>query len=166
MLSYMLYDCNQSVVLLEKELHVLQDYITLERMKCKGRLDVNLQITGDYKNKLIAPLLLLHFLENSIKYSTEQVIDQPWISMIISIHGAKLSFRLTGSKADNDTLLLTDESEDLGDLRKRLDALYPQRYELLLLKEEDIYMTSLELELEVISINKSSEKFIEQPILT
>ncbi|WP_157604480.1 sensor histidine kinase [Solitalea canadensis] len=166
MLSYMLYDCNQSVVLLEKELNVLQDYIALEKMKCKGRLDVNLQITGDYKNKLIAPLLLLHFLENSIKYSTEQAIKHPWISVIISIHETKLSFKLTGSKSNDEIIPGTGEPEDLYDLRKRLDALYPQRYELLLLKEEDIYMISLALELEVISINSPSEKFIGEPILT
>lgn len=166
MLSYMLYDCNQSMVLLEKELNVLQDYITLERMKAKGRLDVHLQISGYSRGKLIAPLLLLPFLENSIKCSTEQAIDQPWISVTISIHGTKLSFKLTGSKSKDDSLLLTDEPEDLGDLRKRLEALYPQKHELLILSEEDIYMTSLELDLEIISMNKTSEKFMEQPILT
>lgn len=166
MLSYMLYDCNQSMVLLEKELNVLQDYITLERMKAKGRLDVHLQIAGDSMGKLIAPLLLLPFLENSIKCSTEQAIDQPWISVTISIHGTKLSFKLTGSKSKDDALLLTDEPEDLGDLRKRLEALYPQKHELLILSDEDIYMTSLELDLEIISMNKTSEKFMEQPMLT
>lgn len=166
MLSYMLYDCDQSMVLLEKELNVLQDYITLEKMKAKGRLDVHLQITGDYKDKLIAPLLLLPFLENSIKYGTEQAIEQPWISVVISIHEAKLTFKLTGSKSGDETLLLIDESENLCDLRKRLEVLYPQKHELLILSEEDIYMISLELDLEVISINKTSEKRIEQPILT
>ena len=166
MLSYMLYECNQSVVLLEKELHMLQDYITLEKLKSKGRLDVHLQITGESKDKLIAPLLLLPFIENSIKHSTEQTIDQPWISVIINIHETKLSFKLTGSKSGDETFLLIDESEDLGDLRKRLEALYPQKHKLNVLIEEDIYMTSLDLDLEVISVNEASEQFMGQPVLT
>src|SRR5688572_24063794 len=45
-LSYMLYECNEKEVPLEKEIRLTEDYITLDKMRYGNKLEVNMQVKG------------------------------------------------------------------------------------------------------------------------
>src|SRR6185436_3871332 len=59
MLRFMIYECNQPQVSLAKELKMIQDYVTLEKIRYGNRLDVQIDLPPYTENLLIAPLLLL-----------------------------------------------------------------------------------------------------------
>ncbi len=61
----MIYESNVPFIALEKEISLLQEYITLEQLRYGDRLDISVTINGDIKNKQIAPLLLLPFIDKS-----------------------------------------------------------------------------------------------------
>ena len=67
-LKYMIYDCEAPLVPLEEELKMIEDYIGLEKVRYGKRLNMEVEIKGDYRNKLIAPLLLIPFIENCFKH--------------------------------------------------------------------------------------------------
>ena len=52
----MITDCNRVLVPLEKEIQLLEDYIGLEKVRYGDRLDIQMHINGDCKNKMIAPI--------------------------------------------------------------------------------------------------------------
>ena len=76
LLSYMLYECDAPKVKLEKEISMLKEYISLEKIRQGKRLEMTFQINGKLNGQLISPLLLLPFIDNSFSYcNKEKKID-------------------------------------------------------------------------------------------
>ena len=59
----MINDCESGLVSLENEIKMIRDYIGLENVRYGERLDLQVNITGNPLHKLIAPLLLIPFVE-------------------------------------------------------------------------------------------------------
>ena len=85
LLHYILNDCNQQLVSLEKELSMIQDYIALEQIRYGDRLNLSMHIQGSAKDKMISPLLLIPFVENSFKHGTSRMLTHPWVKLDISL---------------------------------------------------------------------------------
>jgi hypothetical protein len=81
MLDYMIHECEEKFVPLEKELQLIQDYMGLEKVRYGKRLDMQVEIHGDFENKVIAPLLMIPFVENSFKHGTSKMLQNPWIKL-------------------------------------------------------------------------------------
>ena len=54
-----LYECNQPLVPLHKEIKMLRDYIVLEQIRYNDQLDVTIDLPENDLDLMIAPLLLL-----------------------------------------------------------------------------------------------------------
>ncbi|HEX2606477.1 MAG TPA: histidine kinase [Flavisolibacter sp.] len=68
LLRYILYECNKPLVPLHRELRMIEEYLELEQTRYDRSLDMALQLPKELTNLLIAPLLLLPFLENAFKH--------------------------------------------------------------------------------------------------
>lgn len=149
LLRFMIYESNTHKISLAKELDLLQNYISLEKLRYGERLDLSVNITGDIERFQIAPLLLLPFLENAFKHGTSKQIDQCWISLNLSLDGSLMKFKLINSI---DPLQNHDPSRQGGlglkNSIKRLEILYKGTYELNTQKLEEVYVICLELQLE------------------
>jgi sensor histidine kinase YesM len=148
MLRYMLYECRQDTVPLSKELKLLQDYIVLEKIRYGNRLDVNLQLPDDTDGLLIAPLLLLPFTENCFKHGTSHMIDQPWISLSITIDDTLMHMKLVNGKAEQEATGTASGGIGISNVRTRLELIYPGKHELHINDEEEVFIVDLKLELE------------------
>ena len=148
LLRYMLYEGNQQLVPLHKELKMLHDYITLEKVRYDERLDVNLELPKNTDGFYIAPLLLLPLVENCFKHGLSNMIEQPWISLRIHLEGGSLVLKLVNGKPVGYTNEETTSGIGLGNVRKRLELLYPQKHFLKITDEEDVFIVDLKLELE------------------
>ena len=96
---------------------------------------------------MIAPLLLLPFVENSFKHGTSEIIEQPWISMDLRVSDDMLNFKLINGKAKNKTSSIASPAVGLTNVKKRLALLYPEAYKLTLTEDDDTYIASLMLHL-------------------
>ena len=92
LLRYIIYECNQPLVKLEKELRMIRDYIDLEKIRYGESFNMSLQIQGNAINKMICPLLLIPFLENSFKHGASQMLTHPWVNLDIVIEEQDLLF--------------------------------------------------------------------------
>lgn len=141
LLSYMLYDCKATEVLLEKETEMMKHYIDLEHERYKNKMDVSWSIEGDIKDQFIAPLLLLPFLENAFKHGISSHIEKSWLSVDISAKKNRLLFKVANSK--NEFLHYTGDGSGINNVKKRLEFLYPHRHELRVNDEGSFFVASL-----------------------
>jgi hypothetical protein len=130
MLRYILNECNRSFVPLEKEIKMIQDYIALEKIRYGDRLKMDLEIKGEYKNKMISPLLLIPLVENSFKHGASKMLEHPFVNLNITIDGHYLYFLLSNSRPDEVTLIQHKTPIGLNNVKKRLQLLYPAAHEL------------------------------------
>jgi len=156
MLRYMLYECNQPLVPLEKELLMLKDYITLEQIRYGNSLEVHVDIPADSNGLMIAPLLLLPFVENAFKHGASHMIDQPWVNLNIAVHGSVMKMKLLNGKAANTHHYGRDHGLGISNARKRLDLLYSGKYALDIQDEGEVFIVNLRLPLEKSNITKQS----------
>ncbi|HEY4150805.1 MAG TPA: histidine kinase, partial [Chitinophagaceae bacterium] len=94
MLRYILYECNQPLVPLDKELKMLRDFTMLEQVRYDNGLDMHITLPDNTQGLYIAPLLLLPFVENCFKHGASNIVDQPWISLHISLEGDTMKMNL------------------------------------------------------------------------
>lgn len=158
LLDYMLYDCNVSRILLEKEIKLLKDYLELEKIRYGNDLKIDFQISGSVKGKKIAPLLLLPFLENSFKHGLSSTIDNVWIKINLSVSNDFLNIKIENSKSSKTIKKEGSFTEGIGlkNVRRRLDLIYPEKYKLEVNDGGDVFMIDLTIELDKIAENENS----------
>lgn len=140
-LSYMLYECDQLNVPLQNDLNIMKNYMALEKSRYGGSLELEMEIKGDSKNRFIAPLLLLPFIENSFSHCNNQT-EQPWINLEIGIQNDILTMKLMHC-IDLNVDSIT--SHEFLNVQKRLQLLYPGNHELRRFVEEEIYVVLLKV---------------------
>lgn len=152
-LRYMLYECNANEVLLEKEIFMMQQYVKLEKLRYEDRIDINFTITGDLKNKLIAPLLILPFIENAFKHGTSEKTGQVWINIDVSITDNHFKLKVANNNPEREP----DEDQLAGrghiglkNVMKRLDLLYPATSKLKIMDEDETFLIVLDMDLNMV----------------
>lgn len=145
LLSYMLYDCKAEEVRLEKEVEIMKDYIDLEKERYGNTLEISWTVEGDIRDNFISPLLMLPFLENAFKHGASEQIEKPWIGVDISVANNILKFKIANSK--NEYILHGNNGIGINNVKKRLEFIYPSKYELKINDEGDFFAVSLMVKL-------------------
>jgi LytS/YehU family sensor histidine kinase len=108
---------------------------------------MNLQIQGNAINKMICPLLLIPFLENSFKHGASQMLTHPWVSLDIVIEERDLYFNLSNSKPRLTAEKMVTKGLGLRNVKKRLAILYPEMHVLNITDEVMSFSVSLKVPL-------------------
>ncbi|RZK41710.1 MAG: hypothetical protein EOO90_10165 [Pedobacter sp.] len=146
-MRYMLYIGNEQRVSLQKEVDFLRNYIEVEAVRYPERISIDFEVQGVQSSTLIAPLLLLPFIENTFKHGIREELEEGFVLVIISQIGKELSLEVSNSKSTTEP---TKETTGIGlkNVRKRLDLIYQNRYDLIIEDQEEVYKVSLTLLLE------------------
>jgi sensor histidine kinase YesM len=158
LLHYILNDCNHSFVPLEKELAMIQDYIGLEQVRYGDRLNLTTHIHGSAKRKMISPLLLIPFVENSFKHGTSRMLIHPWVKLEISIEKKFLEFRLSNNKPELQAESNGKKGIGLNNVKKRLQLLYPEGHSLDITENEMSYEVFLKVALHEKGVNAKEDE--------
>jgi sensor histidine kinase YesM len=148
MLSYMITDCNQTLVPLEKEIQLLEDYIGLEKVRYGDRLDIQMHVNGHYNNKMITPLLMIPFVENCFKHGASMMRGKQWMQLIININEDNLDFNLSNSKPSLPNTIKNKKGIGLLNIHKRLELLYPGKHQLDINATDNTFSVYLKIELQ------------------
>jgi len=154
-LRYMLYECNKPLVPLAKELKMTEEYIDLERIRYGNALEMDINLPGDTDGLHVAPLMLLPFIENCFKHGISNILDQPWLSLHVTIEDRTMTMKLLNSKPARPSHRTPGIGID--NVRKRLALLYPGKHELVINEEEEVFIVILKLELAVIENTINSQ---------
>jgi LytS/YehU family sensor histidine kinase len=166
MLSYMITDCEQIMVPLEKETQLIEDYIGLEKVRYGDRLDIQMHINGDCKNKMIAPLLMIPFVENCFKHGASIMRGKQWMQLSIHVNNNVLYFNLTNSKPLHPVNSKSKNGIGLLNVKKRLALLYPDKHHLIITANDGVYNVQLQIELQTQLATEEKNRFKAIPIST
>jgi two-component system, LytTR family, sensor kinase len=142
-MRYMLYDTNTDKVLLEKEIEYLHSFIQLQKLRTSQSDFAEFIITGETNGLTIAPMLLIPFVENAFKHGSRNV-PNPAIQIALDSNPEKITFEVTNYIRKN-TVASKDKTGGIGlpNIRRRLDLLYPGKYNLNISEENDLYRVKL-----------------------
>lgn len=129
-LDYMLYRCNEKYVSLEKEIELIENYLTLEKIRYGKRVAITFETVVEEEVK-IAPLLLLTFVENAFKHGVSQEINQATIDINLQTKANEIVFTIKNSipkqQASDKT---SKEAIGLKNVQQQLALLYPNAHQL------------------------------------
>ena len=146
LMQYMLYEGNMAKVPLRKEIAYLQNYLALERIRYGDRLQVSLQISGATDAVMLAPLILLPFVENAFKHGVSRQLDDAWLQIQLMVNANELIFKVENSKPE---LPNSEPATGIGlpNIAKRLQLIYPNCHQLRQLNGAGTYLVTLKLDL-------------------
>lgn len=149
MMRYMIYDSNHALVPLSKEIEYMENYISLERLRLNDQIPIEFNIKGGNPNDfLIAPLILITFLENAFKHGVSNNHPGAWIRTTIELVGKKCIFRVENSKIPSAKPEAEEKSGiGLQNVSRRLALSYPDKHKLTVKDSKDRYAVELEIQL-------------------
>ena len=142
-MRYMLYDATTDEVLLEKEIEYLRSFIELEKLRLRHKDFVELTISGEVGGRTIAPMLLIPFVENAFKHGSRNVAN-PGIRINLTIGEKQILFEVSNTIRKNNP-----SGKDhvggigLNNIRRRLNLLYPGKYQLTICPGNDLFNVQL-----------------------
>jgi len=149
MVLYMINEGAESFVPVNKEIKMLFDYIGLEKIRYGNRLEMSVDIKHQPDDdRLIAPLLMIPFVENCFKHGASKTIDKAHIDMHIETGNRWLEFKISNSHP-----VLSEKPNErkkigLLNVQKRLQLLYPGKHELVIQSSEAFFTVYMKIELE------------------
>ena len=93
---------------------------------------------------MIAPVLLLPFVENAFKHGISQSRDKVWLKIHLEISYRSINFHIENSKPWTPLKDSIPGGIELENLTRRLEILYKDRYSLKIHDKEDIYSVTPE----------------------
>jgi two-component system LytT family sensor kinase len=132
LLRYQLYECNDQQIPLGKELAYLENFIELEKLRQNNNVDVSFEVEEPFADHLgIAPFILMTFVENAFKHVSKHTNGPNWINIKLTLDQQQLDLYIansTSTEAANE--VLNYGGIGLKNVRRRLDLIYPEQYEL------------------------------------
>lgn len=149
MMRYMLYECNERRVPLHKEVNYLKNYLELEKLRQGKKFITRLDVQGEIKNQMIAPLMFIPFVENSFKHGINNSISEGYVDIEILVDDQDLQVNIENSKAMSLPSPHKKKSGGIGlaNVKRRLNLLYPDEYQLEIIDSPDNYRVELGLTL-------------------
>lgn len=146
-LRYMLYDCKEERVPLQKEIDLLENYINLQILKFAEERNIDLYTEGINLDHKVAPLLLINFLENSFKHSDISTNEKGWIKIAAIVENDMLEFTIANSLPRQQDA--ADENSGLGlaNIQKQLALTYPESHQLEIEKNDHEFQVTLKINL-------------------
>jgi hypothetical protein len=78
---------------------LVEDYISLEKIRYGNRLEVSFDVRGEMEQSMIAPMMILPFVENSFKHGVSGELDQSWVSIDLTVKEENLTLKVENSKS-------------------------------------------------------------------
>lgn len=149
MMRYMLYECNERRVPLQKEVNYIQNYLALEALRQSGNADIQFKVEGQVTDQTIAPLIFIPFLENSFKHGLNHQINEGYVKVVMKVFENKLLLRILNSKPSQAHKSPDKSTGGIGlqNVQRRLNLLYPNQYKLDIEDNEKEHIVELSLDL-------------------
>ena len=146
LLRYVLYDNQQTYVPLGKETDFIRNYIELMRIRLPRHVRLDVSLPENPSHTLVAPLLFISLVENAFKHGVSN--DRPsFIDIDIREEEGVLACRIENSFFPKSEADRSGSGIGLANLCRRLEMIYPGRYEMKYGQHGDTYETLLRINL-------------------
>ena len=142
LMRYMLYESNDTLVSLQKEVDHINNFIDLQKLRLREQASIKFVIEGDTEGKQIAPMLLMTLVENAFKHGLVSK-NEIGITLNLIVTDEYLEF----STINNISTHKKREFGGIGleNLRQRLNLLYPNRHMLSFNSKDGIFYATVKI---------------------
>ncbi len=147
-LNYIIVDSQQDLIKVEEEVVLVENYISLEKLRYGNRLHVNFEKQGDFDNIKIPPMILFFLVENCFKHGSSVDVGHPWINILVEVVPGKILLSTENNKAaqHNSPDGKKHKGNGLTNLQKRLDFIYSKNgYQLKIADTGNAFKVNLEI---------------------
>lgn len=146
LMRYVLYEGNNKLTPLSREVQFLNNYVRLMSMRYSDNVRISLDVPEILPDSMLPPLLLVIFVENAFKHGISYR-TKSFVEIRLQPHGDRLLFSCRNSRPE----IKHDENMKggvgLSNVRRRLDLLFPGNYTLDIKEQEDTYTVCLDIPL-------------------
>ncbi|HEY9045863.1 MAG TPA: histidine kinase [Ohtaekwangia sp.] len=146
LMRYVVTETGNGFVTLEKEISYINDYVELQRMRLDKRVELSYSVTGSTNQQLIAPLVLIPFIENAFKHGVNPD-EESSINIAIAIDEKMLKLVVENNKVKVAQDPHTKSGHGIENTKARLQLLYPDRHSLILSEDEKHFRVQLTIDL-------------------
>ncbi len=147
LMRYVIYEADKKWVPLQKEIAYLKNYISLQESRLGETVQVDFKEEGDVSRQMIAPLILMPFVENAFKYGVDTNQDKNVISIHLAIEENKLYFSVKNKIAQAIQPHEKEKGIGLENTINRLRLLYPSTHVIQVSEERNEYSVILKMNL-------------------
>ncbi len=147
MLRYVLYDCEQELVPLEKEVAYIENYIKLFTLRSSKNYPITVNFVVKDKNVKVAPMLFIPFMENALKHSNIEKISNAYIRIRIEADSSGVLFEIENSFSKIPIQKDAVGGIGLDNVKRRLAILYPGSHELSIIEKDTTFKVQLNIAL-------------------
>jgi len=145
MMRYMLYESEQGNTKLSRELELMKVYIDLMKLRISDKVKLTVDFPEKYEDIDMPPLLFIPFIENAFKHGVSNQKNS-FIRIGLFREGDLIRFTTANSiAAGNGNAPQADSGIGLENVRKRLALLYPNRHELAITNDSEVYSVELKI---------------------
>lgn len=142
-MRYSIYEGEKETVTLQEEIDYLKNYIELHKMRYHKYIAIDFNCIID-KNHEVSPLLFIILLENAFKHGVENLTENAYVKIDITSVENNIKFTIKNNFEGSDN----QENKSgigLGNLRRRLELIYPNKHKLSFSITENEYSAELTL---------------------
>ncbi|ASU35629.1 sensor histidine kinase [Mucilaginibacter xinganensis] len=144
LLRYQLYDQQQQVPVIN-ELEYLQSFIDLQKTRSSDKLKMKVAFDEGLNGQQVYPLLFLPLVENAFKF----IGGDYEMAITAQLSGNEIVFRVENSVHPIKQPMNTNGSGiGLDNLKRRLDLLYPNKHNLLIVNNYNNFFGEIKLQYE------------------
>ena len=144
LLRYQLYDSARERVLLTSDIHFLEDFLNLEKVR-RDSFDFFISKEGNLSGVKIPPLLFISFVENAVKHNNDSS-KSSYVNLFFDVRNEELFFKCINSKPLQKT---SNNAGGLGlaNIKRRLELLFPATHMLNIEDNAEAYCVTLTIKL-------------------
>ena len=146
LMRYVLYEGNNRLTPLSREVQFLRNYVQLMSMRYTGNVSISLDVPEVLPDSMLPPLLLVIFVENAFKHGISYR-TKSFVEISLQPHGDRLLFNCRNSRQQKPQDENMKGGVGLSNVRRRLDLLFPGNYTLDIKEQEDTYTVYLDIPL-------------------
>jgi sensor histidine kinase YesM len=144
LLRYQLYDSSRDKVLLTSEIHFLEDFLNLEKVR-RDNFNFLISKEGELSGVQVPPLLFISFVENAVKHNNDAA-KLSYLNLYFEVGHNELFFKCINSKP---AVKAVNKPGGLGlaNIKRRLELLFPSSHVLKIEDDPETYCVTLLLNL-------------------
>lgn len=146
MMRYILYEGNNRLIPLPREVQFLSNYVQLMRLRYTDKVSIRMSAPSNLPDVMIPPLLLIMFVENAFKHGISYRTES-FVYITVDVKDDRLKFVCSNSKQHLTVKEKSGGGMGLVNVRRRLDLLFQDTYTLKIEDRENEYDISLDLPL-------------------
>lgn len=146
MLRFQLYKGKSDKVCLGEEILFLKNFIEIEKLRWRDKVQVHCNWVVVDKNMETPPLLMFPFIENAFKYASRTIGIQGFVKIELLQENTGFSLEVHNSKSSTGFQKKAESSGlGLNNTQKRLKLLFGENYHLTIKEEENTYYLKLDV---------------------